>query len=64
MQVFNGELLSVDDRTGVIYRFLNEKTAIPWVVLADGDGTVGKGFKGEWMTIKGARILFNIVNMS
>lgn len=25
---------------------------IPWVVLADGDGHVEKGFKSEWAAVK------------
>lgn len=25
---------------------------VPWVILEDGPGTVDKGFKAEWMTIK------------
>ncbi len=25
---------------------------VPWVIMEDGPGTVGKGFKGEWMTVK------------
>ena len=25
---------------------------IPWVILEDGSGTVGKGFKAEWMAVK------------
>ena len=25
---------------------------VPWVILEDGPGTVDKGFKGEWMTVK------------
>lgn len=40
--VFNGKLYSVDDRTGVVYR-IEGTTAVPWVILSDGDGTVGKG---------------------
>lgn len=40
--VFNGRLYSVDDRTGVIYQIEGTK-AVPWVILSDGDGTVGKG---------------------
>lgn len=40
--VFNGKLYSVDDRTGVIYHIDGTK-AVPWVILADGDGTVEKG---------------------
>lgn len=40
--VFNGKLYSVDDRTGVVYQIEGTK-AVPWVILSDGDGTVGKG---------------------
>lgn len=40
--VFNGKLYSVDDRTGVVYQVEGSKT-VPWVILSDGDGTVGKG---------------------
>lgn len=43
--VFNGRLYSVDDRTGVIYQIEGTK-AVPWVILSDGDGTVGKGKSG------------------
>ncbi|KAG8446559.1 hypothetical protein GDO86_014133 [Hymenochirus boettgeri] len=49
--VFNGKLYSVDDRTGVVYRVDGNK-AVPWVILTDGDGTVGKGFKAEWLAVK------------
>ncbi|KAM9596887.1 soluble calcium-activated nucleotidase 1 isoform 1-T1 [Trichechus inunguis] len=49
--VFNGKLYSVDDRTGVVYQIEGSK-AVPWVILSDGDGTVGKGFKAEWLAVK------------
>ncbi len=49
--VFNGRLYSCDDKTGIVYEISNEK-AIPWVILADGDGRQDKGFKAEWMTVK------------
>lgn len=39
---FNGKLYSVDDRTGVVYN-INGNTAVPWVILTDGDGSVAKG---------------------
>lgn len=48
---FNGRLYSVDDRTGVVYHIHGDK-AVPWVILTDGDGSVPKGFKGEWMAVK------------
>lgn len=40
--VFNGKLLSVDDRTGIIYE-INENSAIPWILLTDGNGKTSKG---------------------
>ncbi|XP_072225064.1 soluble calcium-activated nucleotidase 1 isoform X2 [Leuresthes tenuis] len=49
--VFNGKLYSVDDRTGVVYHIDGNK-AVPWVILADGDGSVAKGFKAEWLAVK------------
>ncbi|XP_053552262.1 soluble calcium-activated nucleotidase 1 [Bombina bombina] len=49
--VYNGKLYSVDDRTGVVYR-LEGNRAVPWVILTDGDGTVDKGFKAEWLAVK------------
>eukprot|EP00794_Sanderia_malayensis_P009143 gene9143-10116_t len=48
---FKGRLYTVDDRTGIVYQILKGKV-IPWVILTDGDGSVAKGFKGEWMTVK------------
>ena len=29
-----------------------ENRVVPWVILADGDGTSSKGFKAEWSTVK------------
>lgn len=49
--VFNGKLYSVDDRTGVVYHIDGDK-AVPWVILPDGDGSVAKGFKAEWLAVK------------
>uniref|UniRef100_A0A0N5AKV6 Soluble calcium-activated nucleotidase 1 n=1 Tax=Syphacia muris TaxID=451379 RepID=A0A0N5AKV6_9BILA len=48
---FDGRLLSVDDRTGIIYE-INNGEARPWVFLSDGPGNATKGFKAEWMTVK------------
>lgn len=49
--VFNGHLYSVDDRTGIVYRIEGNR-AVPWVILPDGDGSVSKGFKAEWLTVR------------
>jgi len=55
--VFNGKLYSCDDRTGIVYELTNldgdEVIPVPWVILADGNGTVPKGFKCEWGSVKG-----------
>lgn len=48
---FNGKLYTVDDRTGVVYQIEGDK-AVPWVILPDGDGSVAKGFKAEWLAVK------------
>lgn len=40
--VFNGRLLTFDDRTGLVYE-IRDNTLIPWVILTDGNGTVSKG---------------------
>jgi len=51
--VFNGKLLSCDDRTGIVYEIqVDKREAIPWAILADGDGLNTKGFKCEWMAVK------------
>ena len=44
--VSNGKLLTVDDRSGVVYEII-DNTLVPWVVLPDGDGRTPKGFKAE-----------------
>ncbi|XP_039201196.1 soluble calcium-activated nucleotidase 1 isoform X1 [Crotalus tigris] len=49
--VFNGKLYAVDDRTGVVYQ-IDDTKVVPWVILTDGDGTIGKGFKAEWLAVK------------
>ena len=45
--VFNGKLYTCDDRTGIIYNLItsesDEISPVPWVILADGNGTVPKG---------------------
>lgn len=48
---FNGKLYSVDDRTGIVYHIDGDKI-VPWVILPDGDGSVAKGFKAEWLAVK------------
>ena len=35
-----------------VYEVRGEKL-VPWVILEDGPGNVAKGFKAEWMTVKG-----------
>lgn len=40
--VFNGRLLTFDDRTGIVYEIL-KNSLIPWVILTDGDGKSAKG---------------------
>uniref|UniRef100_A0A915PNN1 Soluble calcium-activated nucleotidase 1 n=1 Tax=Setaria digitata TaxID=48799 RepID=A0A915PNN1_9BILA len=51
LAVFDGKLLSIDDRTGIVYR-IEGNLAYPWIYISDGPGNATKGFKGEWMTVK------------
>lgn len=48
---FNGRMLTFDDRTGLVFELKNNK-ALPWILLMDGQGNTGKGFKSEWATVK------------
>ncbi|XP_058822434.1 soluble calcium-activated nucleotidase 1 [Topomyia yanbarensis] len=49
--VFNGKLLTFDDRTGLVY-VIDQDKVYPWLLLMDGDGKASKGFKSEWATVK------------
>ncbi|CAH0579406.1 unnamed protein product [Chrysodeixis includens] len=49
--VYDGRLLTFDDRSGMIFEIVNNKM-VPWVILTDGNGHVEKGFKSEWATVK------------
>ena len=40
--VFNGKLLTFDDRTGIVFD-LDKENVTPWVILQDGDGKSSKG---------------------
>uniref|UniRef100_A0A0K0EMI7 Apyrase n=1 Tax=Strongyloides stercoralis TaxID=6248 RepID=A0A0K0EMI7_STRER len=51
LKVFDGNLVTIDDRTGLLYKIKKNK-AYPWVFLNDGSGDTLKGIKGEWITVK------------
>ncbi|KAJ8682482.1 hypothetical protein QAD02_018274 [Eretmocerus hayati] len=55
LTVFDGRLLTFDDRTGVAY-FFEANNIYPWVILADGNGKSTKGFKAEWATVKNEKL--------
>lgn len=42
--VFNGKLLTFDDRTGIVYEVIDD-SVIPWVILMDGNGKSIKGIE-------------------
>ena len=57
LSVFNGRLLSLDDRTGIVYSVAGDRV-LPWLILPDGDGlTSSKGFKAEWSTVVGDKLV-------
>jgi len=52
--VYNDDVLTVCDKTGIVFKVHQaKKTLSPYIILADGNGLEKKGFKGEWMTVKG-----------
>ncbi|XP_063223638.1 soluble calcium-activated nucleotidase 1 [Bacillus rossius redtenbacheri] len=53
--VFNGKLYTFDDRTGIIFE-IDDENVIPWVMLTDGNGRTGKGFKSEWAAVKNEKL--------
>ncbi|KAK4874853.1 hypothetical protein RN001_014213 [Aquatica leii] len=53
--VFDGRLLTFDDRTGMVFEIINDR-AVPWLLLLDGDGKNAKGFKSEWATVKNEKL--------
>lgn len=51
--VFDGRLLSFDDRTGMVFHINSTHGgSTPWLLLMDGNGQTSKGFKSEWATVK------------
>ncbi|CAJ0583702.1 unnamed protein product, partial [Mesorhabditis spiculigera] len=51
LAVFNRKLLTIDDRTGVVYQIVGNEV-IPFALLLNGPGNVTAPLKGEWMTVK------------
>eukprot|EP00920_Eleutheroschizon_duboscqi_P019326 GHVT01045853.1.p1 GENE.GHVT01045853.1~~GHVT01045853.1.p1 ORF type:complete len:253 (-),score=32.25 GHVT01045853.1:1904-2662(-) len=51
-----GQLLSFDDRTGIVYEHLKKGVAVPRTVLTEGDGDTAKGMKHEWATEKDGQL--------
>lgn len=41
--IFNDQLYSFDDRTGIVYSIRENNLVLPWVILMDGNGTNSKG---------------------
>lgn len=57
LTVFDGRLLTFDDRTGDIFEILNSKDGkdsfvAPRYVITEGEGDTDKGMKWEWSTVK------------
>jgi soluble calcium-activated nucleotidase 1 len=67
LNVFNGQIYTMDDRTGVIFRLLEKSSGelapIPWVILGDGDGHISKGMKCEWGCVKGGDLYVGSTGM-
>ena len=56
---YKGVLYTGDDRTGLVYELTRPHPgglAIPRYTLMEGSGVTNKGFKIEWMTVKGDKL--------
>ncbi len=51
---FDGRLLTLDDRTGIVYRIRDHQSeaaaVVPWILLTDGDGNINKGKNDTWLS--------------
>jgi soluble calcium-activated nucleotidase 1 len=57
LTVFDGRLLTFDDRTGDVFEILNTRDGkdsfvAPRYVITEGEGDTDKGMKWEWSTVK------------
>uniref|UniRef100_C6FFU4 Apyrase n=1 Tax=Phlebotomus arabicus TaxID=578135 RepID=C6FFU4_9DIPT len=60
---FNNKLYSIDDKTGIIFEVKHGGDLIPWVILSNGDGNQKDGFKAEWATVKGDKLIVGSTGM-
>ncbi|KAG5185700.1 apyrase family protein [Tribonema minus] len=58
---YNGRLYTFDDRTGIVFEVIKESSGdyhvAPKHVLGEGDGSVDKGMKIEWATVKDGELV-------
>jgi soluble calcium-activated nucleotidase 1 len=57
LTIYNGRLLTFDDRTGDVFEILNNEDGtdsfvVPRYVITEGNGETDKGMKWEWSTVK------------
>jgi soluble calcium-activated nucleotidase 1 len=57
LTIFNGRLLTFDDRTGDVFEILNndegtDSYVVPRYCITEGNGETDKGMKWEWSTVK------------
>lgn len=58
LALFGNRLLTFDDRTGLVCEIRRENQLIPRQILMTGSGDEAfKGFKSEWATLKGERLI-------
>lgn len=61
LTIFDGRLLTFDDRTGEVFEILNmpdgkNSFVVPRFVVTEGDGDTDKGMKWEWSTVKNGEL--------
>jgi soluble calcium-activated nucleotidase 1 len=53
---WNGNLITCDDRSGILFRINSEYKMIPMFILTRGDGNQENGLKCEWMSVKDRKL--------
>lgn len=50
---YNGHLISIDDKTGIVYIIDDDKLRLwPWLLVIEGEGNVNKGKHNNMITIR------------
>lgn len=62
--LYRGAMMTVDDRTGIVFEIVEDddgRHMAPRYIIPEGDGTVDKGMKLEWATVKDGKLVLGSI---